>query len=48
MPIQQWNWRSTSEKQSMGACEGTFLLPILQKQHHPSALQTINYTPAEY
>jgi hypothetical protein len=32
----------------MGACEGAFPPPILQKQHHPSALQTINCTFADY
>jgi hypothetical protein len=34
-PTQQPNLISTSEKQSMGACEGAFLPPILQKQCHP-------------
>jgi hypothetical protein len=32
----------------MGACEGTFLLPILQKQCQPLAFQTMNCTPADY
>jgi hypothetical protein len=32
----------------MGACEGAFPLRILQKQHCPSALQTMNCTPADY
>jgi hypothetical protein len=32
----------------MGACKGAFLLPILQKQHRPSALQTIDCTLADY
>jgi hypothetical protein len=47
-PIQQPNQRSKSKKWSMGVCEGTFLPPILQKQHRPSALQKINCTPADY
>jgi hypothetical protein len=47
-PIQKPNWRSTSKKLSMGACEGAFPLPILWKQHCPSALQTMDYTPADY
>jgi hypothetical protein len=34
-PTQQPNPISTSKKQSMGACEGTFLPPILQKQCSP-------------
>jgi hypothetical protein len=42
------NWRSTSNNQSMGACEGAFLLCILRKQHCPLALQTMNCTPADY
>jgi hypothetical protein len=32
----------------MVVCKGAFPLPILQKQHHPSALQTINCTLADY
>jgi hypothetical protein len=36
------------DNQSMGACEGAFLPPILWKQCHPSALQTINCTPTDY
>jgi hypothetical protein len=32
----------------MGACKGAFLPRILQKQCHPSALQTMNSTPADY
>jgi hypothetical protein len=32
----------------LGACEGTFVLPILQKQCCPSALQTIDCTLADY
>jgi hypothetical protein len=32
----------------MGACEGTFPPLVLQKQHDPLALQTINCTPADY
>jgi hypothetical protein len=32
----------------MGACEASFPPPILQKQRCPSALQTINCTPADY
>jgi hypothetical protein len=32
----------------MGACKGAFLPRILQKQHHPSALQTIDCTLADY
>jgi hypothetical protein len=32
----------------MGTCKGAFPLPILQKQHRPSALQTMNCTPADY
>jgi hypothetical protein len=32
----------------MGACEGAFPLRILQKQRHPSAIQTMNCTPADY
>jgi hypothetical protein len=47
-PIQQTNWRSNSDNQSMGACKGTFLPRILQKQHRPLALQTMNCTPADY
>jgi hypothetical protein len=34
-PTQQPNPISTSKNQSIGACEGTFLLPILQKQCCP-------------
>jgi hypothetical protein len=47
-PIEQMNWRSTSDNQSMGAFEGVFPLRILQKQRRPSALQTMNCTPADY
>jgi hypothetical protein len=47
-PIQQWNWRSKSDNQSMGTCKGAFPPHIPQKQHHPSALQTMNCTPADY
>jgi hypothetical protein len=32
----------------MGACEGTFPPCILRKQRRPSALQTMNCTPADY
>jgi hypothetical protein len=32
----------------MGACKGAFPPQILQKQHRPSALQTMNCTPADY
>jgi hypothetical protein len=32
----------------MGACEGAFPSRILQKQHCPLALQTMNCTPADY
>jgi hypothetical protein len=32
----------------MGACEGAFPPQILRKQRHPSALQTMNWTPADY
>jgi hypothetical protein len=32
----------------MGACEGAFPPRILRKQRRPSALQTMNYTPADY
>jgi hypothetical protein len=32
----------------MGACKGAFLPRILQKQRRPSALQTMNCTPADY
>jgi hypothetical protein len=32
----------------MGACKGAFLPRILQKQCRPSALQTMNCTPADY
>jgi hypothetical protein len=32
----------------MGVCEGAFPPRILRKQHCPSALQTINCTPADY
>jgi hypothetical protein len=32
----------------MGTCKGAFLLHILRKQRHPSALQTMNCTPADY
>jgi hypothetical protein len=32
----------------MGTCKGAFLPPILQKQCHPLALQTMNCTPADY
>jgi hypothetical protein len=47
-PTQQPNPISTSKKQSMGVCKGAFPLPILQKQHRPYALQTINCTLADY
>jgi hypothetical protein len=47
-PIEQTNWRSTSNNRSMGACKGTFPLRIQQKQCRPSNLQTMNYTPADY
>jgi hypothetical protein len=39
---------SEKYKASQGAFEGVFLPPILQKQHCPSALQTINCTLADY
>jgi hypothetical protein len=32
----------------MGACKGTFLLHILQKQCRALAFQTMNCTPADY
>jgi hypothetical protein len=32
----------------MGAREGAFPLRILQKQRRPSAIQTMNCTPADY
>jgi hypothetical protein len=32
----------------MGACEGAFLPRMLRKQRRPSALQTMNCTPADY
>jgi hypothetical protein len=32
----------------MGACEDAFPPCILRKQCHPSALQTMNCTPADY
>ena len=32
----------------MGACEGAFPPQILRKQRRPSALQTMNCTPADY
>jgi hypothetical protein len=32
----------------MGACEGAFPPRILQKQRRPSAIQTMNCTPADY
>jgi hypothetical protein len=32
----------------MNACKGAFLPHILQKQRRPSALQTMNCTPADY
>jgi hypothetical protein len=47
-PIQQRNWRSKSDNQSMGMCKGAFPPPILRKQCCPSALQTMNCTPADY
>jgi hypothetical protein len=47
-PIQQMNWRSKSNNRSMGTCKGGFLPHILQNQHHPLALQTMNCTPADY
>jgi hypothetical protein len=48
-PVQQRNWRSKSDNQSMGTCKGTFLLHIPRKQRRPLALQTMNYyTPADY
>jgi hypothetical protein len=47
-PIQQRNWRSKSDNRSMGTCKGAFLLRILRKQHRPSALRTMNCTPADY
>jgi hypothetical protein len=47
-PIQQTNWRSTSNNQSMGTCKGAFPPRILQKQCRPLALQTMNCTPADY
>jgi hypothetical protein len=46
--IQQMNWRSKSDNRSMGTCKGAFPLRILQKQHCPLALQTMNCTPADY
>jgi hypothetical protein len=47
-PIEQTNWRSTSDNRSMGACEGTFPPHVLRKQCHPLTLQTMNCTPADY
>jgi hypothetical protein len=47
-PIQQTKLRSNSDNQSMGACEGAFPPCILRKQRCPSALQTMNCTPADY
>jgi hypothetical protein len=47
-PIQQMNWRSKSDNQSMGTCKGTFPQHILQNQCCPLALQTMNCTPADY
>jgi hypothetical protein len=47
-PIQQMNWRSKSDNQSMGTCKGTFPPHILQNQCCPSALQAMNCTPADY
>jgi hypothetical protein len=32
----------------MGTCKGTFPPRIPRKQHRPSALQTMNCTPADY
>jgi hypothetical protein len=32
----------------MGMCKGPFPPRILQNQHHPLALQTMNCTPADY
>jgi hypothetical protein len=32
----------------MGVCKGAFPPHILQKQHCPLALQTMNCTPADY
>jgi hypothetical protein len=46
--IQQTNWRSKSNNQSMGMCKGTFPPRILRKQCRPLALQTMNCTPADY
>jgi hypothetical protein len=46
--IQQRNWRSKSDNRSMGTCKGAFPPHILQKQRRPSALQTMNCTPADY
>jgi hypothetical protein len=34
-PIQQTNWRSKSDNQSMGTCKGTFSPHIVWKQHCP-------------
>jgi hypothetical protein len=34
-------------RRKKGKCEDTFPLPILQKQRCPSALQTMNCTPAD-
>jgi hypothetical protein len=47
-PIQQRNWRSKSDNQSMGTCKGAFPPRIPQQQRRPSALQTMNCTPADY
>jgi hypothetical protein len=47
-PIQQRNWRSKSDNRSMGTCKGAFPPRIPQRQRCPSALQTMNCTPADY
>jgi hypothetical protein len=47
-PIQQMNWRSKSNNQTMGMCKGAFLPHIPRKQRHPLAVQTMNCTPTDY
>jgi hypothetical protein len=47
-PMQQRNWRSKSDNRSMGMCKGAFPPRIPRKQRRPSALQTMNCTPADY
>jgi hypothetical protein len=47
-PIQQRNWRSKSDNQSMGTCKDAFPLHIPRKQWCPLALWTMNCAPADY